>query len=277
MKIKSAKSFRYWYKTKVKEIERDDYTHNENFVGTYHKENGKKTIKGFFEMYHGDKPDIASYLPSILKIAEDGQAIYEFLQNAVDCGSTHFYIFYNEKYFLAINNGSPFDIEGLQSILNIAQTTKKDPDKIGRFGIGFKLAHRLVGKNEGTDELVRQYKGPILFSWAKLEDLESLMRNEQIEPLVPNKANYQEFINSPYLLKLLLTNFPSDPNETVKDISYKDKILFPQSELKELIDYLNENFEIHSDSLKKNVLKQGSLFFIKLGEEKKETFRQRLF
>ena len=24
-------------------------------------------------MYHGDKPDIASYLPSILKIAEDGQ------------------------------------------------------------------------------------------------------------------------------------------------------------------------------------------------------------
>ena len=154
MKIKSAKSFRFWYKTKVKEIERNDPIHNENFVGTYHKENGKKTIKGFFEMYHGDKPDIANYLPSILKIAEDGQAIYEFLQNAVDCGSTHFYIFYNESYFLAINNGSPFDTEGLQSILNIAQTTKKDPDKIGRFGIGFKLAHRLVGKNEGTDELV---------------------------------------------------------------------------------------------------------------------------
>lgn len=270
MKIKSAKSFRYWYKTKVKEIERNDPTHNENFVGTYHKVNGKKTVKGFFEMYHGDKPDIASYLPSILKIAEDGQAIYEFLQNAVDCGSTHFYIFYNDKYFLAINNGSPFDVEGLQSILNIAQTTKKDPDKIGRFGIGFKLAHRLVGKNEGTDELVRQYKGPILFSWSKLEDLESLLSNEQIEPLVPNKENYQEFLNSPYLLKLLLTNFPSDPNERVKDINYQDKILFPQEELKELIDFLNDNFKQHSDSLKKNVLKQGSLFFIKLGEDKKK-------
>lgn len=270
MKIKSAKSFRFWYKTKIKEIERNDPTHNENFVGTYHKESGKKTVKGFFEMYHGDKPDIASYLPSILKIAEDGQTIYEFLQNAVDCGSTHFYIFYNDKYFLAINNGSPFDIEGLQSILNIAQTTKKDPDKIGRFGIGFKLAHRLVGKNEGTDELVRQYKGPILFSWAKLQDLESLLNNEQIEPLVPNKENYQEFINSPYLLKLLLTNFPSDPNERVKDINYQDKILFPQEELKELIDFLNENFQQHSDSLKKNVLKQGSLFFIKLGEDKKK-------
>jgi len=270
MKIKSAKSFRFWYKTKIKEIQRNDPTHNENFVGTYHKENGKKTIKGFFEMYHGDKPDIASYLPSILKIAEDGQAIYEFLQNAVDCGSSHFYIFYNDKYFLAINNGSPFDVEGLQSILNIAQTTKKDPDKIGRFGIGFKLAHRLVGKNEGTDELVKQYKGPILFSWAKLDDLESLLNNELIEPLVPNKENYNEFINSPYLLKLLLTNFPSDPNEKVKDINYQDKILFPQAELIELIDFLNENFKQHSDSLKKNVLKQGSLFFIKLGEDKKK-------
>ena len=270
MKIKSAKSFRFWYKTKVKEIDRNNHTHNENFVGTYHIENGKK-IKGFFEMYHGDKPDIAGYLPSILKIAEDGQAIYEFLQNAVDCGSTHFYIFYNEKYFLAINNGNPFDIEGLQSILNIAQTTKKDPDKIGRFGIGFKLAHRLVGKNEGTDELVRQYKGPILFSWAKLEDLESLMNNEQIEPISPpKKGENNGFYESPYLLKLLLTNFPSDPNETIKDISYKDKILFPHSELKELTDFLNENFKIHSESLKKSVLKQGSLFFIKLGEDKKK-------
>jgi hypothetical protein len=269
MKIKSAKSFRFWYKTKVKEIDRNDNNYNENFIGTYHKENGKKTIKGFFEMYHGDKPDIASYLPSILKIAEDGQAIYEFLQNAVDCGSTHFYIFYNENYFLAINNGSPFEIEGLQSILNIAQTTKKDADKIGRFGIGFKLAHRLVGKNEGTDELVSQYKGPVLFSWSKLKDLESLLNNEKVEPLVPNKENYHEFINSPYLMKLLLTNFPSDPNEKVKDIKYQDNILFPQEELNELIAFLNENFKTHSESLKKNVLKQGSLFFIKLGEGKK--------
>jgi hypothetical protein len=270
MKIKSAKSFRTWYKNEIKEIDQNDQIHNENFVGTYHKENGKKTIKGFFEMYHGDKPDIASYLPSILKIAEDGQAIYEFLQNAVDCGSTHFYIFYNESYFLAINNGSPFDIEGLQSILNIAQTTKKDPDKIGRFGIGFKLAHRLVGKNEGTEELVRQYKGPILFSWSKLEDLESLMNNEPIEPITPQKGVNNGFFDAPFLLKLLLTNFPSDPNETVKDLNYKDKILFTKEELTELIAFLNENFKIHTKTLNKSELTQGSLFFIKLGEDKKK-------
>jgi hypothetical protein len=266
MKIKSAKSFRFWFKTKIKEIEENDPTQNENFVGTYYKENGKKTIKGFFEMYHGHTPDIKGYLPSILKIAEDGQAIYEFLQNAVDCGSTHFYIFYNKKYFLAINNGSPFDIGGLQSILNIAQTTKKDPDKIGRLGIGFKLAHRLVGKNDGRDELVNQYKGPILFSWSNFEDLESLLNNDEVELSDEIQDNH----NIPFLLKLLLTNFPSDPNEIVKDINYQDKVLFPQEELKELIDFLNENFQQHSEILKKNVLNQGSLFFIKLGEDKKK-------
>ena len=167
MKIKSAKSFRYWYKTKKKQINRDDKCYNEDFVGTYHNENGKKLVKGFFEMYHGHKPDIENYLSSFLKIAEDGQAIYEFLQNAVDSESTHFYIFYNENYLLAINNGKPFILDDLESILNIAQTTKKNCEKIGRFGIGFKLAHRLVGINDGTDELVRQYKGPILFSWSK--------------------------------------------------------------------------------------------------------------
>lgn len=42
MKIKSAKSFRTWFKTIIKEIEKDDPTQNENFVGTYHKEKGKK-------------------------------------------------------------------------------------------------------------------------------------------------------------------------------------------------------------------------------------------
>lgn len=269
MKIKSAKSFRFWYKTKVKEIEKYSPSHNENFVGTYHTENGKK-IKGFFEMYHGDKPDIASYLPSILKIAEDGQAIYEFLQNAVDCNSTHFYIFYNEKYFLAINNGEPFDIEGLQSVLNIAQTTKKSCDKIGRFGIGFKLVHRLVGKNEGVSELVNQYKGPILFSWAKLQDLQGLMNKEPLEPIFSENENEPEYKIAPHLLKLILTNFPAEPNEVVRDLNYNEKVVFTQEELNELIEFLNASFKQHSESIDFNDLKQGSIFFLRLGEGKKE-------
>ena len=268
MKIKSAKSFRryVWKKPEGGNQEKSiDY----NFIGSYATK-GNEIIHGFFKMYHGIKPDIAGYLPSILKIAEDGQAIYEFIQNAVDCNSTHFYIFYNEKYFLAINNGKPFDIESLQSILNIAQTTKKDPESIGRFGIGFKLAHRLVGKNEGTEELVKQYKGPVLFSWSRLEDLQGLLNNEQIEPLIPSEEMRKDFINAPYLLKLILTNFPTEPNERVKDLNYRENVLFPQDELNELIGFLNENFKKHSESLKMNVLNQGSLFFIKLGEGKNE-------
>jgi hypothetical protein len=272
MKIKSAKSFRFWYKTKVKHIEKDSKNYDEDFVGVYHDENGKK-IKGFFEMYHGDKPDIATYLPSILKIAEDGQAIYEFLQNAVDSNSTHFYIFYNDKYFLAINNGETFDIEGLKSVLNIAQTTKKSCDKIGRFGIGFKLVHRLVGKNEGVNELVKQYKGPILFSWSRWQDLQALMNNEKIEPIFPNPKDPQknkDFFDAPYLFKIILTNFPTEPNEQLKDLNYQNKILFTQEELNELVRFLNESLSQHSDSVKANVLKQGTLFFLRLGEGKKQ-------
>lgn len=269
MKTKSARSFRkmIWENPKGGNKEKSiDF----NFVGSF-AEIDDEVKQGFFKMYHGKKEDIKGYLPSILKIAEDGQAIYEFMQNAVDCGSTQFYIFYNEDYFLTINNGNPFDLEGLDSILNIAQTTKKDPDKIGRFGIGFKLAHRLVGKNEGTDELVNQYKGPILFSWSKPEDLNSLLNSEQISPInPPPKGIKNGYSVAPLLLKILLTNFPADPNETVKNIDYNDKILFPQEELNELIAFLNENFKNHSETLKESDLNKGSLFFIKLGEDKRK-------
>lgn len=271
MLIKSAQSFRkyIWESPKGGNKEKSiDY----NFVGSFAEEKNE-TIHGFFKMYHGIKEDIASYLPSILKIAEDGQAIYEFLQNAVDCNSTHFYIFYNEKNFLAINNGEPFDIDGLQSVLNIAQTTKKSCDKIGRFGIGFKLVHRLVGKNEGVEELVNEYKGPIMFSWSKLKDLYELLEEQPIEPILPNFQNnkeYNKYLDAPYLLKLILTNFPSEPKETVKDLNYKNRVVFKQEELHELVGFLNESFEQHIENIDFSDLEKGTIFFLRLGEGKKD-------
>lgn len=270
MKIKSTKAFRTWFKTYQKGHALNDSRYNENFIGTYHGE-GPDKIKGFFEMYHGEKTDIAAHLPSILKIAEDGQAIYEFLQNAVDCDSTHFYIFYNEKYFLAINNGSPFDSAGFISILNIAQTTKKDCEKIGRFGIGFKLAHRLVGKNEGTKELAHDYKGPILFSWAKKEDLEYFMQKQTLEPFAPISGDIydKKFVELPLLAKILLTNFPAMPGEVVKDLNYDDSVLFENEELDEFISYLQECMANNQGAININDLQQGTMFFIRLGEGKK--------
>ena len=135
-----------------------------------------------------------------MKIAEDGQAIYEFLQNAADCNSTLFYMFYNEKYFLAVNNGDVFNQEGLRSLLNVAQSTKSSSSQIGRFGIGFKLVHRLVGKGDGMKELTQDYKGPVMFSWNKKSDLLSLLNHETIEPV----NNIEDDSNLPYLLKLIL-------------------------------------------------------------------------
>lgn len=62
--------------------------------------------------------------------------------------------FDDENKLIVINNGSVFSEEGIKSILNIGQSFgKQEPDKIGRYGIGFKLVHRLVGKSSGLDEL----------------------------------------------------------------------------------------------------------------------------
>jgi hypothetical protein len=63
--------------------------------------------------------------------------------------------FDDENKLIVINNGSVFSEEGIKSILNISQSFgKQEPDKIGRYGIGFKLVHRLVGKSSGLDELL---------------------------------------------------------------------------------------------------------------------------
>lgn len=66
-----------------------------SFVGCSHEFVDKTYVKGFFDLCHGDKQKVGDFLSSFLKIAEDGQAIYEFLQNAADCNSSLFYMFYN--------------------------------------------------------------------------------------------------------------------------------------------------------------------------------------
>lgn len=275
MKIKSIKNLRWHYKVRVKK--RDDgimsFT-NPNFVGEYiESENGKRT-NGYFELTHSDKK-IVKFLPLILKIAEDGQAIYEFIQNAVDCGSSQFFIFYNDKYFLAVNNGKPFNHKDVLSILNIADTTKDyNCENIGRFGVGFKLVHRLVGKDEGIKELVEDNKGPVIFSWNNIKELKLLLASSKYD----NFRLFPDFVKNPmtlddsktpWLFKIIATCFPTEPGEKVRDVNYEEKVLFPYSELKEIIDYLKENFKTHRGRFDFENLEQGSLFFLKLGEGKK--------
>jgi hypothetical protein len=75
MIVNSAIEYRQWIRDQCGRLDVDI-----NFIGCSLKK-GNQMIKGFFELYHGIKDDIEKYLPSLLDIAEDNQAIYEFLQN----------------------------------------------------------------------------------------------------------------------------------------------------------------------------------------------------
>lgn len=255
------REFRTWFKN-LKPYRQNNQFIDEHFLGVF-DENTKKT--GFFGIYHGEKENIANFLMDGLKNAQDGQAIYEFIQNAADCNSTYFAIFYNENYFLAINNGLPFSQKDINSILNANQSSKTDNEgqavdcgKIGRFGIGFKLVHRLVGENDGMTELTKDYKGPIIFSWSEKNHIQALQKFQ------PN-ANLEYSENAPYLFKILITNFPAMPNESVKNIDYQDHILFKNEELNEFVNY----FQSIQNQLDFQLLNQGSMFFLKLGKNKK--------
>lgn len=262
MKIKSARYFREKYMTDIRHI-LPNSGYDPDFIGCVHESQDGEYVKGFFDMYHGDKQDIGGFLLGNLKIAEDGQAIYEFMQNAADCDSTSFYMFYNDNYFLAVNNGKPFTQEGLRSLLNVGQSDKKSASLIGRFGIGFKLVHRLVGKSDGMHELLHDNKGPIMFSWSKKEDLLALLNKDEITTV----DDIEDNSSLPYFLKLILTNFPTDPNETIKDLNYSDTVLFTDSEYAELAKETRLWLEKY---LEDSTFNQGTLFFIKLGEGKKE-------
>ncbi len=255
MKVNSAKEYRLQEKRNNYRPEID-----EDFMGcSYDSIEGHKS--GFFNMFHGMKDNIERYLPSLLNIAEDNQAIYEFLQNAVDCNATHFWAFYNDQYFLAVNNGAKFSVEGLTAILNIAQSTKTDSSSIGRLGIGFKLAHRLVGKGNGVHELIYDNKGPIMFSWDNASQLRSLMSSEEII--------YEGIDENAFLLKIAITNFPANAGEVVRDVNYKEVTAFTEDELREFREYTTDCLEsLFEES--PNGFNQGTLFFIKLGENKRQ-------
>jgi hypothetical protein len=277
MRIKSVKQLRKWIVEKQSPF--SAFTQNgsqlpdyiqPDFMGCEDKNSSGEKVVGFFSAYHGMKSNIANFLATGLQNAEDGQAIYEFLQNAADCESDVFYIFYNEKFFLALNNGIEFKLKDVVSILNTSQSSKSDNtnqavdcDKIGRFGIGFKLVHRLVGENEGLKELTEEYKGPILFSWSKPEHLQALLDITNVQEIEYDDDLEGEY---PWLFKILITNFPAQPVEEIKDLSYRNNVTFTKKEFGELLQFLREN----RSKLDISKLQRGSLFFLQLGEGKSQ-------
>jgi hypothetical protein len=285
MKIKNIQQYRNFYKEKIRQLP----TRDENFIGNYLFDENEDKKFGWFEIYHGDKEGygkaengIENFLQSFLDMAKDGQAVYEFLQNAVDAGSTHYTMIWEQDaidgnyYLLVANNGEMFDLNSIRSILNVGSSTKTaDSQTIGKFGIGFKLAHRLVGKDNGLNELINENSGPILFSWKNYE-LANLAQNETLQPTEisynkVSKDNYTISDVNPWLFKILITCFPCLPeNEFIEEQpKLSNGIRSPHNPFsKEEYGVLCRWVAKHQAILNKDTYNEGSLFFIKLGSGK---------
>lgn len=294
MKIKDLRHYRKFFKEEIRES--SDLNRDVHFIGTdYYDVEKKQTTFGFFDVYHGQKSKgqtegIKGFLKGFLDMAQDAQAIYEFLQNAVDADSSHFTMVWgtddeelNEyglptEYLMVLNNGKQFDFPAMESILNVGVSEKLEHEHtIGKFGIGFKLAHRLVGKENGLEELVENNSGPILFSW-KNHELTNLL-NEMPDQIFPVVQDFKiEHINGskkvsintdePWLLKILIANFPAQPDELIRDAYFRErKDIFTTADVQKIRKWISK----YRDVIPFEKYKTGSLFFLRLGTDKAKT------
>lgn len=216
----------------------------------------------FFKFVHGQKSDIKAFLDKELSLTGEYQIIYEIIQNADDAEADSLLVYYDERFLLFANNGKPFDYGDIRSICNIGQSTKRRCNKIGRFGVGFKLVYRLLGS---VDDVVGEYKAPIIFSWNDKNQIKELVEFDANSNIEVSDIEY------PKLFKLILTAVPVGVGEKLFDLNGKCRELFSKDELIELVRFINENNKLKDCLLK---FDQGSLFFIKLKDF--EEFRRHL-
>lgn len=72
--------------------------------------------------------------------------IYELIQNAEDTGATEIIFNLFDERFEMIHNGRNFNFDDIESITGIGLSTKKDLNKIGKFGVGFKSVFAVTKK-----------------------------------------------------------------------------------------------------------------------------------
>ena len=76
--------------------------------------------------------------------------------------------------------------------------------------------------------------------------------------------------SNPWLMKILLTNFPASVDEKIKDVDFNNRVPYPSDELKEIQSFLKENIS----SIDSDVMKQETMFFIKFGEGKLDLLKK---
>ena len=263
---RNAFHFRKFYK---EEVAKEKYPIDLKFIGsTAPNENND----GFSKLIYGNREDIGKLLSTIaLNVAADDQAIYELIQNADDCKSSFFSVSYNEKYLLCINNGNYFSDHDMSAIINVAGNYK-DGEDIGTFGIGFKILHRLVGADDGREAIINDYAGPIIFSWNNYFQLKKFIEGEPIFVSGIGKAkenyDYERDRENPWLVKLLYTCFPSSYKEPIRLGDYETwSVKFDEIELAEMREFLSGSLQ-NVNLAENNYLKNGSIFFLRLGEGK---------
>jgi hypothetical protein len=254
---RNAFLFRKFFK---EQIAREKNWLDLNFIGSLHPDK-KRTETGFAKLIYGNREDLGKLLGTIaLNVAADDQAIYELIQNADDCKSSFFSVSYNEKYLLCINNGNYFSDNDMSAIINVAGNFKEGED-IGTFGIGFKILHRLVGTDDGRDAIINNYAGPIIFSWNKFSQLKKFLNGEEVR----TGSDAEKDKENAWLIKILYTCFPSHFGEKVRLKDYEtQETKFEETELNEMREFLKNSLQ-NVNLQETNNLKNGSIFFLKLG------------
>jgi len=210
------------------------------------------------------------------------QLIFELLQNADDANNDNeregvFQVFFDEKYFLAINNSMPFTTSSdggrgsLKRFLSWDEREDTNEEYTGKYGKGSKLLYNLFvdetdtnhnNEDKRTDAIFNKHNGPIIFSWSNLssiEDLKTLDENSEF------KLKEYEDNDYPLLTKLINTYYPAAPNETHKS-SKGDVNVFAKKEIIELANFINNNLKPDPHF----VWDRGTLIFIKLGKGQKK-------
>ncbi|OGX85085.1 hypothetical protein BEN47_15315 [Hymenobacter lapidarius] len=103
--------------------------------------------------------------------SEKAHFLYELLQNAEDAGATSMEILLLPTELVVRHNGRVFNVQDVKAITGISNTSnakKKDRDKIGRFGIGFKSVFKITTRpriqSGEFDFEIEDYIVPVLAS-----------------------------------------------------------------------------------------------------------------